>query len=88
MFDWFRRVLHPSIFEVVLERGRARAVKGDVKGAFLNDCADAARFRGIERGRIFGVRSRGGIRLEFSKEIPTEARQAFRNVWGVHRGGG
>lgn len=79
------RKLFPPMFTVRIEGGRTIAVQGSVTSAFLEDCQDIVRRRGIESGWIWGHRTERGVRLEFSSGIVPGDRQRFRNTAGVHR---
>ncbi len=79
------RRLFPPMFTVRIEGGGTRAVQGTVTSAFLEDCQDIVRRRGIESGWIWGHRMERGVRLEFSSGIVPGDRQRFRNTAGVHR---
>ena len=80
------RLVNPPLFVVALNKGTARAKKGNLSQAFLNDCSSIARDQALSEGEIYGVRRRQGIGLEFSRHIPSFCHQRFRNTWGVHRG--
>lgn len=84
-FRVLMRKLFPPLFTLRIEVGGVRAVQGKVTSAFLEDCQDIARNRGIESGWIWGHRIGSGVRLEFSSGISPGDRQRFRNTAGVHR---
>jgi len=70
-----------------VEGGRLKVRRGNVPGRFFADCEQICRDWRIEKGRIEGVRREGGrVSLRFSKEIPAEHHQRFRNAWGFHGG--
>ena len=59
--------------------------KGKVSQAFVAELAEVLQAQGVQRGSIIGVRRRGTVLLEFSRDIPNSVRQALRNVWSMHR---
>lgn len=85
LLRWFRRLLNPPVFVVLLHDGHATAEKGNLSVAFLTECSDLAKKRGIQEGRVYGVWKADAVSLEFSPEIPEDQHQVFRNVWGLHR---
>jgi len=82
---WLARLFRPPVFIVSLHDGHATAEKGNLSVAFLAECSDLAKKRGIQEGRLYGIWKQGSTSLEFSTEIPEEHHQVFRNVWGLHR---
>ena len=85
LFRWLARLVHPPVFVVLLHDGHATAEKGNLSVAFLTECSDLAKKRGIQEGRVYGVMKAGSVSLEFSPEIPEDHHQVIRNVWGLHR---
>ena len=85
LLGFLRRLLKPAAFEVVIEDGAANPAHGNVPGSFLADCDEIARDHGIRTGLIRGVRRPHGLALEFSRDVPEESRQRFRNVFEVVR---
>ncbi|AHE98929.1 hypothetical protein THITH_12395 [Thioalkalivibrio paradoxus ARh 1] len=75
-------------FVIDLQGGRARVLRGDPPSAFVRGCSDVARLYRLDRGRILGVRTAGGIELRFSRDLPARAHQPLRNVWVPPTGGG
>ncbi|MCZ6691570.1 MAG: DUF3634 family protein [Planctomycetota bacterium] len=75
------RVLFPPAFTITLEEGVARSTQGKVTGRAVSGFTDVAKQQGIAKGRIYGVRRGKTVLLRFSSNIPSSARQRFRNVW-------
>ena len=74
------------IIAVVFHGGKPRVTRGKVPAAFLDNCDILGSELRIRRGTIRGVRRRDGrISLEFSRGIPGESHQRFRNVWNLKR---
>ncbi|WP_018936251.1 DUF3634 family protein [Thioalkalivibrio sp. ALJ24] len=76
------------VFTVELRDGTARVRRGKPPRAFLRGCEDVARQYRLKRGRIHAVRADGGVQLRFSRDLPKNTHQAFRNVWTPPPGGG
>ena len=85
LLGFFRRLFRPAAFEVVIENGTANTIRGSVPGSFLADCDSIARDHDIRKGSIRGVRRSQGLTLDFSRDIPEESHQKFRNVFEVIR---
>ena len=78
-----------TVFLLEIRPGRVDVRRGRPPPGFVSACEDVCRLYRLDRGTIRGVRSPGGTRLEFSRDIPERARQPFRNVWTPPpRGGG
>jgi len=84
-FSWLSRLVRRPVFVVSLKDSHATAEKGNLSVAFLAECSELAKKRGIQEGRLYGIWKQGSTSLEFSTEIPEEHHQVFRNVWGLHR---
>lgn len=80
----WRLVVRPA-FVIDVRDGAARRRNGDAPAGLVAAFSDVARDFGIERGTIYGVRSRHGLTLDFSADVPSAAHQRFRNVLSVHR---
>lgn len=76
------------VFTVELRDGAARVRRGKPPSGFARGCEDVARRHGLKRGRISAVRTDQGVRLRFSRHLPANTHQAFRNVWTPPPGGG
>ncbi len=76
------------VFSIELRDGQARVRHGKPPSRFVRGCEDVARRFGLKRGRIRAVRMDGGIELRFSRHLPAQTHQAFRNVWTPPPGGG
>jgi hypothetical protein len=81
MFSFLRRFFGAYEFIIELRDGAALATKGKVSGRMLREFSECARQNGINRGKIYGERGPGVIRLTFSGEIPPSTHQQFRNIW-------
>lgn len=80
---WLRRLADPPLFTVQIRAGVATVTRGQAPRAFAADCATIAREFGIGDGWIEGHRGPHGPRLRFSPEIPAEAHQRLRNLFGL-----
>ena len=69
------------VFVVQLKDGQAITIQGKVAGYFLRECERIAAMYQLSDGRIEGCRAGQRVRLRFSKSIPQEYHQNFRNVW-------
>lgn len=73
------------LFVIRIRNGVPVVTRGRVTQGFLAEVADIVRRDGIRRGSSFGLRRHGEtITLGFSRTIPANRRQAFRNVWSLH----
>ena len=77
-----------TVFIVRLSDADAQRVAGHTPPGFLDGCSAVARRHGIRKGRITAVRDGTGIRLRFSRGIPSRSHQAFRNLLTPSPGGG
>jgi hypothetical protein len=80
---FFKNIINPPQFIVTIKNGRAEATFMKVKKIFLDECNEICRNCAIDKGKIYGVNSEYGVRLEFSEEISEEFHQKFRNVWNI-----
>lgn len=71
------------LFTVRIVGGEPTASTGVVTQAFLGHVRELCREYSVERGSIRGLVRGPRISLSFSREIPTEARQALRNWWAI-----
>jgi hypothetical protein len=71
------------LFTVRIVGGEPIAAKGVVTPAFIGHVRDLCREYSLEHGSIRGLARGPRISLAFSREIPTEARQALRNWWAI-----
>lgn len=69
------------LFMVEIRNGQAVTTHGKVSGKFLRECERIASLYKLFDGRIEGCLSGQRVRLRFSKSIPSEYHQNFRNVW-------
>jgi hypothetical protein len=67
---------------VLIEGGRARALRGPVRAALLGELSDLAAACDVGDACIRAYLSPDGFRLRFTG-IPARFEQRFRNVWGV-----
>ena len=81
MLRFLRRFFGSSAFIVELREGKARCVKGKLLDRMLSEFSEVARQHGLAVGTVLGKRGSAGIRLRFSKEIPSASHQQFRNIW-------
>jgi hypothetical protein len=78
-------ILQPrALFVIVIRDGRAEIAKGKAPRNFLEDVNHICHDRHIHSGKIRGVRMGKRVLLAFSRQIPANLRQSFRNAWGVH----
>jgi hypothetical protein len=80
---WLQRLAMPPEFVVAFTPHGPQCRRGRVPTGWLADCAAVAHDFGIVAGNVDAVRVAGGLRLRFSPEIPREAHQRFRNVFGA-----
>jgi hypothetical protein len=73
-----------ALFAVRIIAGQAAQVDGTVTPAFLQRLREVAAAHGIDECQIAGVEHEGLIRLQFSRHVPTAARQQLRNWWAMH----
>ena len=85
MFDFIRRLLFPSVFEIKLKNGVGILINGKVKKAFIDDCVKVCKREKLDSITIYGKSSEYGIRLDFSSSTPESSRQFFRNAWEIYR---
>ncbi len=79
---WF--LLPRADFVLAIDEGKVRLKRGKVLGQFVAECQQICAEWKVERGSIRGVRYSGRVALRFSREIPPEHHQRFRNAWGMH----
>ncbi len=78
-------------FVVAFGGDGVRVERGSPPRDFIRGCRDVARMYGVNRGKVYALRTRSGVQLRFSRGIPERARQPLRNVWTPSpppRGGG
>lgn len=68
-------------FVIEIKYSIVKLLKGSVPGKFVSECKEVAKIRKTIKGKVFGIRENGGIKLEFSKSISEAEKQIFRNVW-------
>jgi len=85
LFRIIFRKLFPPFFTISIKDGKVNLENGKLTSAFLGDFSSIARKSGISSGWIWGFKSGGGVRLEFSSGIRRGDRQRFRNTAGVHK---
>ncbi len=77
-FFWLTR--EKFDFEIQIDSGDVCDVRGEAPRGFARDSLQICKDLGIERARIRG-RQRGDIMaLDFSKDIPQQHQQRFRNA--------
>jgi hypothetical protein len=69
------------VFVVRVEDGKARAVRGKVTPAFLQQIGETCDRHAVRRGVVRGVANGSRIALAFSGDIPPSCRQQLRNIW-------
>jgi hypothetical protein len=76
-------LLKPSktVFVIKIKYNFVKLVKGSAPSVFIAECKEIAKIRKTINGKIFGIREKGGIKLEFSRSINDSEKQVFRNVW-------
>lgn len=78
------RKIFPPFFSIRLKDGEVLTEHGKLAAPLLSDFSRIASDSGIDSGWIWGHRSGGGVRLEFSSDISEGDRQRFRNTAGYH----
>ena len=68
---------------VLLQDGRAHAIRGTVQARLLHELAELARTHGIATACIHARKTNFGYALALHG-IPASLQQRFRNVWGVN----
>lgn len=79
------RKLVPPVFSLEISAGRIELRQGKVTTAFIQDCSEIVQARNITTGWIWGIRDGQAIKLDFAGSISDNARQKFRNIWGIHK---
>lgn len=69
------------LFVVAISDGHATATQGEVSNRFLRECERISSMYDLTDGRIEGSLCGKRVRLRFSKSIPQEYHQNFRNVF-------
>lgn len=69
------------LFMVQIRNGQAFATHGKVSRQFLRECERIASMYNLSVGWIKGLAHGKRVSLRFSKAIPREYHQNFRNVW-------
>jgi hypothetical protein len=72
-----------SIFEVRIERGSPRVVRGTVTRAFLRRIGEACLDHGVARGAVRGRLRGSQITLDFKGPFPPACCQQLRNYWVI-----
>lgn len=80
-----RSLVAPAIFVIDIDGDRLQVRNGVVPGGLIREFTDVAGDLEIRRGTIRGIQASHGITLSFSREIPAEAHQRFRNILALHR---
>lgn len=70
-----------TVFVIKINYLTVKIIKGNPAARFIADCEEIATIRKTIKGKIFGIRENGRIKLEFSRSITESERQTFRNVW-------
>jgi hypothetical protein len=71
-------------FVIQVTAGKAHIKSGRVPKKFLDDCQNLISDCNVQKATIKGVSKSGRVSLKFSREIPNEYHQRFRNVWKLH----
>jgi hypothetical protein len=78
-------ILQPRyLFAIEIKNGKARRAKGVVPAAFVEDVELICQENAVARGIIRGVARGRRISLSFSRHIPRDVCQRFRNAWHLH----
>lgn len=70
-----------TIFVIKINHLLVKLLKGHAPNKFVSECEEIAKIRKTIKGKIFGVRENGVVKLEFSRSISDSEKQMFRNVW-------
>ena len=70
-----------TVFVIEINHLLIKIIKGNAPNKLVAECEEIAKIRKTIKGKIFGIRENGGIKLEFSKSISDAEKQIFRNVW-------
>lgn len=84
LYALFQISFRQPAFAVRIYRQEATAFSGQIPQAFVKACQELADHQGISQGLIMGLNRPQGIRLEFSKSIPSSAHQVLRNLWQMY----
>ena len=84
ILGFIRRLIKKPVFTIRIAGQKVQVVRGEPGKRFANECMAICKLNNIEQGYVYGVKSKHGIRLEFSKDIPESCHQKFRNVYGVN----
>jgi hypothetical protein len=71
------------VFVVRIVGGEPRTASGKVTSDFLRQVREVAAREGLIKGNVSGLAEGREIRLAFSRQFPTAARQQIRNWWGT-----
>lgn len=82
--NWIKRLFKPPKIVIRIQDGKAVTAKGKVAKVCLNECSDFFTEKEILSGKIFITDGIYGQKLEFSREIPEQLHQRFRNLWNYH----
>lgn len=80
LFLFFRPV--PALV-LRIDHGKVSVRRGKVPGRFVGECQQICTDWKISAGTVKGFRVAGRVSLRFSREIPPEHHQRFRNAWGI-----
>ncbi|MHC4475524.1 MAG: DUF3634 family protein [Planctomycetota bacterium] len=71
-------------FVIQVAAGKVCIKSSRVPKKFLDDCQNLICECNVQKATIKGVSKSGRVSLRFSREIPNEYHQRFRNVWKLH----
>ena len=78
---WFLFARRRRAFLVVVEKGNARVLLGDVRDDYVVDVQRLCKLWNITDCEVRGIKGPRGIRIEVTGDIATDVRRAFQNAW-------
>ena len=79
----WRQSFPKPLFEVVIDRGEPKVLRGVVTPAFLQMLREVRARHELQAGKIRGVPRGTRISLRFSRDIPPGAQQQVKNWWAL-----
>src|SRR5262245_17237844 len=71
-------------FVLRIREGKVRVGRGKPPPHFVHECEQLCETWNVQSGAVKGIRRGRRIRLDFSRAVPEEHHQRFRNLWGLY----
>jgi len=78
---WFAARWLSTTFVLHVAGGKVVKRRGVCSDLFIKDVERICAFWSVDAGRIEGVRTGTGMRIEVGGGVPKQHRQAFQNAW-------